>query len=225
MTTAREGARRTLAVLVATAACATGAAGCGSEAPPLEGITPVQRGQLVAAWTARIAATDGTAIAPEDRNARVTALYEACRPLDPTNPFLAAVAATCGPTAVREKLDVVLPARCSKPAAICVRALDRIAEATDGLSTTVVKVGEEARRVIADPECRAQFVEDEPRTKALGELASSYRMIALGVEQRDEDITALGQRRVAENTALIRAKGTAAQRTATFRTACGLGEG
>ena len=224
MTTASTSSRLRRSGLAALATALLAVAGCGGDPEPLEGLTPVQRDQLTTAWTAHIAATDATKLPDDERNARAAALYTACAPLDPTNPFLAAIAASCGPTAVSQKLSVVLPTRCSKPAAICVRALDRIAEATDQIAVLVEKIGTESARVIEDPACRRQFTTTEARTKAYGDLAAAYRIVALGVEQKDEDIAALGQRRIDDATAASKAPGTAAERTAAFRAACGIDE-
>lgn len=210
--------RRPAGALLALAA-ATAVAGCGSP-PPLERLTEVQRDLLDAAWTARISATDTADISTDARNERAKALYAACKPLDPTDPLLAAVAALCGPTASRQKLTVLLPARCERPAAICVRALDRLAASAEQEGQQLANVAAAAKPMIADPKCLAQLTTSPAQIDGYGRLASAYRVVALGVEQKQEDIADLGTRKIADAEAEIAPKGTIQQRTASFRADC-----
>lgn len=219
VSTARASSRGRLAVAVPAAIAALALAGCGSP-PPLETLSTTQRDQLDQAWTARISATDTADITGDARNERAKALYAACKGLDPTSELLSAVAALCGPTSSNQKLTTLLPDRCSSPAAICVRALDRIAAATEQEGQLLQKVGEEAKKVISDPTCLRQLTTTEAQVGGYGDLAAAYRVVALGVEQKDEDIAALGQRKIDDAKAFIAPKGTIAQRTAAFRADC-----
>jgi hypothetical protein len=217
--TPRTAARRRIAAALLTATVSFTAAGCGST-PPLENLSTTQRDQLDQAWTARISATDTAEITGAARNERAKALYAACKGLDPTSELLAAVAALCGPTSSNQKLTTLLPDRCSKPAAICVRALDRIAAATEQEGQLLQKVSEEAKKVISDPTCLRQLTIADAQVDGYGDLAAAYRVVALGVEQKDEEIAALGQRKIDDAKAFIAPKGTIATRTAAFRADC-----
>ena len=57
-----------------------------------------------------------------------------------------------------------------------------------------------------------------------GDLAAAYRVVALGVEQKQKDIASLGQRKIDDAKAAINPKGTITQRTAAFRAGC-MGQG
>lgn len=198
-----------------------GLAACGDPAP-LEGALPEgQRAQLDAAWVARINATDPADLPVDERNARVTALYKACEGLDRTSPLLKSVSDACQPVAVAAKLGAVLPERCAKPAAVCVRALDRIADTTEQLGAASASLATAAKQ-IDDPECQEQLTASTLQIQAYGDLAAAYRVLALGIEQGDEDIAALGQRRIDDANAVLNQAGTPAERTAAFREACGL---
>lgn len=210
---------RRVPVALLTLAAAGLVGGCGSP-PALDALTPPQRDQLDAAWTARISATDTANITTDARTVRAKALYAACKPLDGTNPLLAAVAALCGPTSSYQKLSVLLPERCARPAKICVRALDRIASATEQEGQALERVTAEAKRVVKDPDCLAQLTTNEAQLGGYGDLAAAYRVVALGVEQEQKDIADLGQRKIDDAKAAITPKGTIAVRTASFRTDC-----
>ncbi len=216
-------AHRRVAAGLLTLLAATAVASCGSP-PPLEGLSPVQRDQLDAAWTARISATDTAAITGDARNERSKALYAACKPLDVTNPLLKAVSVLCGPTSSNQKLAVLLPERCAKPSAKCVRALDRIAAAAEQEGQALATVTAEAKKVIQEPACLAQLTTTPAQVAGYGDLAAAYRVVALGVEQDQEDIARLGQRKIDDAKAVINPKGTITQRTASFRADC-MGEG
>ena len=215
----RRALRRSAAGALAAAFLALAA--CGDPAP-LEGLSDVQQGQLATAWKARISATDSAAIPPDQRGARVTAFYKACEPLDPASPLLVAVKASCQPAAIDAKLASVLPDRCAKPSASCVRALDRIAQNTESLATTTAALSEAATTAIKDPECRAEFTSTSEQLKAYGDLAQAYRVMALGVERADADITSLGQRRIDAAKVLLTPKGRVDERWGRFRSACGI---
>ncbi len=222
-TAARGRAVRAAIVATLAAASLTGLAACGDPAP-LEGLTDAQRDQLATAWTARISATDAAAIPLDQRSARVTALYKACEPLDGPQPLLAAVKASCQPAAIDAKLASVLPDRCAKPSASCVRALDRIAQNAEGLAAATAALSEAAKNTITDPACQAEFATPEQGLAAYGDLAQAYRVMALGVERADADITSLGQRRIDDAKAAIAPKGRVDERTLRFREACGLAD-
>lgn len=209
-----------LAVALVVAAGLT-VVGCGGSSA-LSGLSDEQREQLAAAWTARIAATDPAPVPVEERNARVKALYTACEALDASAPLNAAVKGSCQPTAIATKLAAVIPERCKRPTASCVRALDRVAATVEQQATAVDGLSNAASAAIEDPECKAQFVTSPVQLEGYEDLAQAYRIWATGVEQRDDDITGLGQRRVEDARALIGPPGTAAERTATFREVCGL---
>ena len=214
--------RRTARALVAVAALAT-IAGCGDPGP-LDSLSDAQQDQLAAAWTARINATDAAAIPLDERNARVKTLYTSCAGLDRSSPLLAALSDSCQPVAIGTKLEAVLPERCAKPSTPCVRALDRIAQTTEQIATATSALSAAAKTAIADPSCQAEFAANETQLKAYGDLAEAYRVLALGVERRDEDISALGQRRIDDARALITPKGRVDERLLRFRKACGLGD-
>lgn len=211
---------RGLIALAATTAL-LGVSACGDPAP-LDGIPEAQRSQLDAAWSARISATDTAAIPLDQRNARVTALYKACEGLDRSTPLLGAVGNVCQPTAISAKLSAVLPERCAKPSAPCVRALDRIADTTEELAAAASALAQAAETSIADPSCRAEFAATTPQLAAYDDLAKAYRVLALGIEQDDEDIAGLGQRRIDDARAQIGPTGRVDERTRRFREACGL---
>jgi hypothetical protein len=209
---------RTIVVIAAGGALLSG---CGGSSP-LGSMSDAQRDQLAAAWTARIAATDGAAIPVEERNARVTALYKACAGLDQSNPLTAAVAGSCQPTAIATKLNAVLPDRCKRPTASCVRAADRLASVTEQRATAVEGLSNAASSAIEDRACRAEFAVTGGQLEAYADLAQAYRILATGAEQKDTDIAGLGQRRVDDSLAVLAPKGTVAERTARFREVCGL---
>lgn len=221
--TSRRPARRLRRVARAgasVAVLATTLAGCGGTPAPLDALTEVQRTQLGAAWTARIIATDTANIAADERGVRAKALYGACKPLDPANPLLAAIAASCGPTASFQKLDALLPDRCGKPTAACVRALDRIAAATEQTAAALAKVDTEVKLVTKDPDCLKQLTTTELQSQGYGDLTQAYRVVALGVERKDKDIAGLGQRQIDDAKALVAPSGSVGQRTSAFRSAC-----
>lgn len=214
--------KRVAKAVVVLGATGVALAGCG-EAAPLESLSDTQRAQLDAAWSARIAATDPAAIPVEERNARVTALYKACGALDGSSPLTGAVSGTCQPTAIGAKLTAVLPERCARPTKSCVRALDRIAQTAEQQGVAAKGLSNAATAAVSDPLCRAQFTQNEVQLKAYTDLAQAYRILATGVEQRDKDISGLGQRRADDARAVLTAPGGVAERTAKFREACGLG--
>lgn len=207
--------------MIVVAASLGAASGCGDPAP-LESLSDVQRDQLAAAWTAQINATDTAAVPLDQRNARVKALYTSCAPLEQSVPLLASVAAACQPVAIGAKLSSVLPERCAKPSTSCVRALYRIADTTEEIATAAAGLTAAANTATTDAACRAEFSASETQLKAYGDLAEAYRVLALGVERRDEDISGLGQRRVDDARAKVAPTGSVDQRTARFLEACGL---
>lgn len=195
--------------------------GCGGSSA-LSSLSDAQREQLATAWTARIAATDAAPIPVEERNARVSALYKACAALDQSSPLTAAVSGSCQPTAVAAKLAAVLPERCARPTAACVRAADRLADVTEQRATSIDGLSNAATSAIDDPACRAEFAVTEDQLKALADLSQAYRILATGAEQDDEDIAGLGQRRIDDALAVLAPKGSVAERTSRFREACGI---
>lgn len=213
--------KRVARSIVVIAASGAMLSGCGDESP-LSSLSDPQRDQLQAAWTARIAATDTAPIPVDERNARVTALYKACASLDQSSPLLAAVHGTCQPTAIATKLRAVLPERCQRPTASCIRGADRLADVTEQEATAIAGLQNAASTSIDDPACRAQLAATGGQLEAYDDLAQAYRILATGVEQRDADITGLGQRRVDAALTQIQPKGTVVERTTTFRDACGL---
>ncbi|MBJ7470387.1 MAG: hypothetical protein JHD16_03765 [Solirubrobacteraceae bacterium] len=225
VTSARHGSTRRLRMLAAaTLLTASASLAACSDPGPLDDFGDAQRSQLESAWVAGINATDTAPIPVDQRNARVTALYKACEPLDQATPLLAAVAATCAPTAVAAKLSAVLPERCAKPSTACVRALDRIAQTTEELATASAALSTASASAVPAGACRTELSWTQPQLKAYGDLAQAYRVLALGVERRDEEISALGQRRIDDARAMITPPGTVAERTARFREACGLAD-
>lgn len=213
--------KRAATVILVVAAGGALLTGCGGSSP-LGNLSDAQRDQLAAAWTARIAATDGQAIPVEERNARVTALYKACAGLDQSNPLTAAVAGSCQPTAIATKLNAVLPERCERPTASCVRAADRLASVTEQRAQAVDGLSNAATAAIEDRACRAEFAVTGGQLEAFADLAQAYRILATGAEQRDTDIAGLGQRRVDDSLQVLAPKGTVEERTARFREACGV---
>jgi hypothetical protein len=205
-------------------ALGAGLSACGSKAP-LDGMPEAHLTQLDAVWTARIEATDSAPISVAYRNARVTKLYTACKPLDLTSALLNAISQTCAPTQITEKLGAVLPQRCASPAAICSRALDRIAQATDALQDHLKNLNTQAKGVITDPACLAEFTTNDLKLGAYGDLSSAYRVLALGVERKDKDITALGQHRIDDAELVLADKRPVKAQVSAFRKACGIDEG
>ena len=214
--------RGRLTALLATAMVgAAPLAACGEPAP-LESLTEQQRTQFAAAWTARIDATDPAVVPPEQRSARVTALYQRCEALDRTSALLETLSEACRPLAASTKLAALIPERCAKPTAQCTRALDRMSESTREISGKIGALDAMIERTIPDGACRQELDLTQAQITSYDGLSQAYEVWALGIERRDDDIAALGRRRADDARALMTRRGTAAEQTERFRTACDL---
>ena len=114
---------------------------------------------------------------------------------------------------------LTLPALTTTPREMA-RALDRVAAATEQEGGALAKVTAEARKVVTDAACLTRISTSETIIDGYGDLAAAYRVVALGVEQKDEDIADLGRRKVEDAQTFIEPKGSIAQRTAAFRADC-----
>lgn len=217
----RARARRT--ALAAAAASTLVLSACGGP-KPLAKLTTGQQSQLDMAWTAVINATDTADLSELDRASRARTLYSACSPLDKSNALLAALSDACSSLYVTKKLDAVIPTKCARATAVCMRALDRSQTETSALSKALANLNTQAARVVTDAKCLAQLTTSAPQVEAWAKLSNAYSVYSLGVQQKATDIQALGKRQVAEQKALTGDPRTAAERMGTFRSACDLNE-
>ena len=214
--------RAVRAFLLPVAALCAALAGCGGSPPALEGsLNDAQIAGLDRAWSQRITAVSAPASSALEES---SALYKACAAMEQGSTFLQAVHATCAPTSVAVKLAAVLPSRCAKPTQQCVRALDRAKSANDTLLAALLQLSDTVKTATDDRACRTEFTTDGSRAQAYRDLSAAYDALALGVERRDKDITALGQRRVEEAQAAIVSKLTTREQIDRFHQACGIGQ-
>lgn len=195
---------------------------CAGEAPLDGSLTEPQQEALATSWSQRIEVVAAPALDPEKIAARARGLNEACRALDTEQPFLAAVKATCGPTAVHAKLGAVLPERCVTPAAICVRAVERIKGANDQVIEALKSLTVAAQQVTDDPACRAEFVTTAAQLEGYQERSRAYGILALGAARKDPEIMQLGRNRIADAGVMLARSGDARQQRQAFLDACQL---
>lgn len=206
--------------LVAAALCAVVTSGCGGDPEPLaDSLTPVQIAGLDRAWSQRITALSAPA---DTATAAASDLYRACAAMELSSTFLQAMKTTCAPTAVSVKLAVVIPERCERPTRRCINALDRAKAANDTMTDALLQLSESAKTISSDERCLAQFTVDPVQEQRYRDLSAAFDALALGAERRDDDIMALGRRRIEEAQAAIKSRLSTPEQIARFRQACGI---